>query len=30
MNVGAWVLLVSGGASNTAAVLELLGTGSSR
>ncbi|HEX5450612.1 MAG TPA: NrfD/PsrC family molybdoenzyme membrane anchor subunit [Gaiellaceae bacterium] len=25
MNVGAWVLLVSGGASNTAAVLELLG-----
>jgi len=25
MNVGAWVLLVNGGASNTAAVLELLG-----
>jgi formate-dependent nitrite reductase membrane component NrfD len=25
MNVGSWVLLVSGGASNTAAVLELLG-----
>jgi len=25
MNVGAWVLLVSGGASNTAALLELLG-----
>jgi formate-dependent nitrite reductase membrane component NrfD len=25
MNVGAWVLLVSGGASNTAAALELLG-----
>jgi formate-dependent nitrite reductase membrane component NrfD len=25
MNVGAWVLLVSGGASNTAAVLELFG-----
>jgi formate-dependent nitrite reductase membrane component NrfD len=25
MNIGSWVLLVSGGASNTAAVLELLG-----
>jgi formate-dependent nitrite reductase membrane component NrfD len=25
MNVGAWILLVSGGASNTAALLELLG-----
>src|SRR5207253_4031234 len=25
MNVGAWILLVNGGASNTAAVLELLG-----
>jgi formate-dependent nitrite reductase membrane component NrfD len=25
MNIGAWVLLVNGGASNTAAVLELLG-----
>jgi formate-dependent nitrite reductase membrane component NrfD len=25
MNVGAWVLLINGGASNTAAVLELLG-----
>ncbi|HKC77576.1 MAG TPA: NrfD/PsrC family molybdoenzyme membrane anchor subunit [Gaiellaceae bacterium] len=25
MNVGSWILLVSGGASNTAAVLELLG-----
>ena len=25
MNIGAWVLLVSGGASNTAALLELLG-----
>src|SRR3954447_15122885 len=25
MNVGAWILLVNGGASNTAAMLELLG-----